>query len=150
MARPKPTAVLGNGTTGKSGKRKGAPSDGHQPQPNKRQKTGVDHKARQRDARALATQTASKAFQNGALDVDKFVKAREFEMHALEQGMQRSKKALNRRAFQQVPTELRRRTASHNVKRVPKSLRDRAKKEVGPGPEETALVWSSLTLWVDG
>lgn len=96
--------------------------------PDKRQKT--DHRARQRDARTLATQTSSKALQNGALDVDKFVKAREYEIRALEEGMQRSKKALNRRAFQQVPKELRRRTASHNVRRVPKRLRERGRREV--------------------
>lgn len=94
----------------------------------KKQKT--DHRAKQRDARTLSTQTTSKAFANGALDVDAFVKAREFEMRALDSSMQRSKKALNRRAFQQVPKELRRRTASHNVKRIPKRLRERGKKEM--------------------
>ena len=45
--------------------------------------------------------------------------------------MSDSKKALNTRAFQQVPRDLRRRTASHNVKRVPKRLRARAAREVG-------------------
>ena len=89
-----------------------------------------DNGTRLRDARTLSTQTTSKAFSNGALDVDAFVKAREYEIRALEQGLQRSKTALNRRAFQQVPKELRRRTASHNVKRVPKRLRERGKKEV--------------------
>ena len=89
-----------------------------------------DHRAKQRDARQLATQTSSKAFSNGALDVDKFVKAREYEIRALEQGMQRSRKALNRRAFQLVPKELRRRGAAHDVKKVVKRLRGRAKKEV--------------------
>ena len=44
--------------------------------------------------------------------------------------MSGSKKALSSRAFQQVPRDLRRRTASHNVKRVPKRLRARAAKEV--------------------
>lgn len=83
-----------------------------------------------RDARTLATQMSSKAFKNGELDVDKFVKAREYEIRALEEGMQRSRKALSQRAFQQVPKELRRRTASHNVKRVPKRLQARAKREV--------------------
>ena len=94
----------------------------------KKQKT--DHRAKQRDARTLSTQTTSKAFANGALDVDAFVKAREYEMRALESSVQRSKKGLNRRAFQQVPPELRRRTASHNVKKIPKRLRERGKKEV--------------------
>lgn len=89
-----------------------------------------DHRAKQRHARQLATQTASKAFSNGALDVDKFVKAREYEIRALEQGMQRSRKALNRRAFQQVPKELRRRGAAHDAKKVVKRLRGQARREV--------------------
>ena len=83
-----------------------------------------------RDARTLASQTSSKAFKHGELDVDKFVKSREYEIRALEQGLARSKKALTKRAFQQVPKELRRRTASHNVKRIPKRLRERGKREV--------------------
>lgn len=62
--------------------------------------------------------------------MDKFVKSREYEIRALEEGMARSKKALTTRAFQHVPKELRRRTASHNVKRVPKRLQPRAKREV--------------------
>lgn len=89
-----------------------------------------DHRAKQRDARVLSTQTASRAFKHGELDVDKFVKSREYEIRALEEGMARSKKALTKRAFQQVPPDLRRRTASHNVKRVPKRLQPRAKREV--------------------
>jgi ribonuclease P/MRP protein subunit POP1 len=99
-----------------------------QGQANKRPK--VDHRAKQRDARVLSTQISSKAFKNGELDVDKFVKAREYEIRALEEGMSRSKLSANKRAFQQVPKELRRRTASHNVKRVPKRLRRKAKREV--------------------
>lgn len=110
-------------------KRKDAPTSTSNHTANKKSKPN-DHRAKQRDARQLATQTSSKAFNNGALDVDKFVKAREFEIRALEQGMQRSKKALNRRAFQLVPKELRRRGAAHDVKKVVKRLRGRAKKEV--------------------
>jgi ribonuclease P/MRP protein subunit POP1 len=82
------------------------------------------------EARTITAQTSDKAFSNGELNVDKFVKAREFEIKALEDGLKRSKQALSRRAFQDVPKDLRRRTASHNVKRVPKRLRQRAAKEV--------------------
>lgn len=89
-----------------------------------------DQGSKIRDARNLASQTSSKAFKNGELDVDKFVKSREYEIRALEQGLARSKKALTKRAFQQVPYQLRRRTASHNVKRIPKKLRERGKREV--------------------
>lgn len=72
----------------------------------------------------------------GELDVAAFVKAREYEINALEKSMQRSKKGLTTRAFQQVPRALRRRTASHNVKKVPRRLRRRAEKEVSGVQEE--------------
>jgi ribonuclease P/MRP protein subunit POP1 len=82
-------------------------------------------------ARTIISQLSEKALnKNGELDVSSFVKAREYEIRALESSMHASKKALTTRAFQQVPRELRRRTASHNVKRVPKRLRARAAKEV--------------------
>lgn len=94
--------------------------------PNKRTK----RQAHVRDARAFDVQTSSTAFKNGELNLDRFVKAREFEIKALEHGLQRSKKALTSRAFQQVPKDLRRRTASHNAKRVPRRLQPRAKREM--------------------
>lgn len=83
------------------------------------------------NARSILTQTSDKALsKDGDLDVSVFVKAREFEIKALGKSMRESKKILSTRAFQQVPKDLRRRTASHNVKRVPKRLRSRAAKEV--------------------
>lgn len=82
-------------------------------------------------ARAILAQSSEKALnENGVLDVASFVKAREYEIQALEASMGSSKTALTTRAFQQVPRALRRRTASHNVKKVPKRLRPRAAKEV--------------------
>lgn len=131
--------------------RRGAAS-AHQPQqqsrkrkdaPQSSQKQGNDSKRPRftqankiRDARSIAAQTSTKVLKNGELDVDKFVKSREYEIQALEQGLVRSKKALSRRAFQQVPKELRRRTASHNVKRVPKRLRERGRREVCRDPKK--------------
>ena len=83
-------------------------------------------------ARTILAQTSDKALnRNGDLDVCAFVKAREYEIKAMEASMGASKKSLTTRAFQGLPKELRRRTASHNVKRVPKRLRARAAKEVG-------------------
>lgn len=83
------------------------------------------------DARTLAVQSADAALSaTGELDVAAYSAARAFEIQALEEGMQRSKNALTTRAFQKVPRSLRRRTASHNVKRVPRRLRARAKREV--------------------
>ncbi|KAL8939192.1 MAG: hypothetical protein Q9216_003486 [Gyalolechia sp. 2 TL-2023] len=83
------------------------------------------------EARKILTQASDKALNsNGELDVSAFVKAREFEIRAMEASMGASKNALSSRAFQQVPNELRRRTASHNVKKVPKRLRSRALREM--------------------
>lgn len=83
------------------------------------------------DARTLAVQSADAALSaSGELNVAAYVGSREFEIQSLETGMQRSKAALTSRAFQQVPRSMRRRTASHNVKRVPGRLRARAKREV--------------------
>ncbi|KAF9886238.1 hypothetical protein FE257_011851 [Aspergillus nanangensis] len=83
------------------------------------------------DARTLAVQSSEAALStSGELDVASYVEARGFEIRALESGLQRSKAALTSRAFQQVPRSLRRRTASHNVKRVPSRLRSRAKREM--------------------
>ncbi|KAL9104314.1 MAG: hypothetical protein Q9187_008917 [Circinaria calcarea] len=82
-------------------------------------------------ARTILAQSSDKALnQNGDLDVASFVKAREYEIKALEASMSTSKGTLTTRAFQQVPRDLRRRTASHNVKKVPKRLRTRAAKEM--------------------
>lgn len=82
------------------------------------------------NARTILTQASDAALSNGELNLQAFLNAREFEIKALEDGMRRSKSGLNTRAFQQVPRDLRRRTASHNVKRVPKRLQKRAGREM--------------------
>ena len=82
-------------------------------------------------ARTILAQASNKALsKNGDLDVSAFVKAREFEIRAMAASMGASKDSLSTRAFQLVPRDLRRRTASHNVKKVPKRLRVRAAREV--------------------
>ncbi|CAG8230673.1 unnamed protein product [Penicillium olsonii] len=92
---------------------------------------GSNKRAKTYDARTLAVQSADAALSaTGELDVAAYSAARAFEIQALEEGMQRSKSALTTRAFQKVPRSLRRRTASHNVKRVPRRLRARAKREM--------------------
>lgn len=86
------------------------------------------------NARTILTQSTEKALnKNGNLDVGAFVKAREFEIKAMTASMGASKTALSKRAFQQVPRDMRRRTASHNVKRVPKRMQARATREVRIG-----------------
>lgn len=69
------------------------------------------------------------AYPNGEVNVKNFVKSHEDEIRSLEGAMKAAKKGLMRRAFQDVPRELRRRTASHNPNRVPKRLRRRARQE---------------------
>lgn len=69
------------------------------------------------------------AYPNGEVNVKNFLKSHENEIKSLEGAMRAAKKGLSRRAFQDVPRELRRRTASHNPQRVPKRLRQRAKQE---------------------
>lgn len=95
------------------------------------QKTqGRDPKrAKLQEARAIRAQTSDAALSNGELNVEKFVKAREFEIRALEDGLKKARRALSTRAHQELPKELRRRTASHNAKRVPNRLQKRAEKE---------------------
>jgi ribonuclease P/MRP protein subunit POP1 len=82
------------------------------------------------DARNIRTQPSDAALDDGKLDLQKFLNTREFEIKALENSMRKCKTANATRVFQQVPRAMRRRTASHNVKRVPKRLRDRARKEM--------------------
>nr|OQO23738.1 hypothetical protein B0A51_08958 [Rachicladosporium sp. CCFEE 5018] len=131
---PPKAPSLAKATTQQSKKRKDPPSSANNtlngPSKKPRPNGANSQTSKIRDARTLATQTTSKAFKHGELDVDKFVRSREYEIRALEQGLVRSKKALTKRAFQQVPKELRRRTASHNVKKVPKRLQERAKREM--------------------
>jgi ribonuclease P/MRP protein subunit POP1 len=82
------------------------------------------------DARNIRTQPSDAALEDGKLDLQKFLNAREFEIKALENSMRKCKALNATRVFQQVPRAMRRRTASHNAKRVPKRLRERAKREM--------------------
>ncbi|KAK3994938.1 ribonucleases P/MRP protein subunit POP1 [Cladorrhinum sp. PSN332] len=82
------------------------------------------------DARNIRTQKSDAALEDGRLDLQKFLNTREYEIKALEDSMRKCKAANATRVFQSVPREMRRRTASHNVKRVPKRLRARAWKEM--------------------
>jgi ribonuclease P/MRP protein subunit POP1 len=99
--------------------------------PGQQNSAAARKRAKNIDARSLAVQSSEAALSaTGELDIAAYLKAREFEIRSLETGIQKSKAALTSRAFQQVPRSLRRRTASHNVKRVPQRLRARAKREV--------------------
>ncbi|KAF2636523.1 hypothetical protein P280DRAFT_409432 [Massarina eburnea CBS 473.64] len=80
--------------------------------------------------RNIPSTPTSTAYPNGEINVKNFLKSHENEIKSLENAMKAAKKGLSRRAFQDVPRELRRRTASHNPQRVPKRLRVQARKEV--------------------
>jgi ribonuclease P/MRP protein subunit POP1 len=83
----------------------------------------------QRPQHQISAQPTKSAYPNGEVNVKNFLKSHENEIKSLENAMRAAKKGLTRRAFQDVPRELRRRTASHNPQRVPKRLRVRAKQE---------------------
>lgn len=82
------------------------------------------------NSRTIRTETADPALKDGVLRVPDFLAAREFEIRALEQSQLNTKHAASTRVFQALPRTLRRRTASHNVKRIPKRLRARALREM--------------------
>ncbi|KAL7947914.1 ribonucleases P/MRP protein subunit POP1 domain-containing protein [Trichoderma barbatum] len=126
--------MASNPTGGQSSKKRGAPA------PNARSDAFMQKRAKVHAARNIPTQAADAALKDGELDLVAFVAAHEFEIRALEQSMATSKAVRSSRAFQQVPRGLRRRTASHNPKRVPRRLRVRARKEMDE--DNTPLVES--------
>lgn len=72
----------------------------------------------------------------GMLQLPEFVSSREYEMKQLQLAMLNSKSAGCTRVFQALPRRLRRRTASHNVKRIPKRMRSRAIREMLKNDQE--------------
>ncbi|VVT44375.1 uncharacterized protein SAPINGB_P000395 [Magnusiomyces paraingens] len=87
-------------------------------------------RAKLRNARQILVQHQDPAIDGGKLNVPEFLRARRFEISQLQSAMLKSRSAASKRAFQALPRSLRRRTASHNVKRMPKRLRDRARYEM--------------------
>lgn len=65
------------------------------------------------------------------LQIPDFLSAREFEIRALDSAMVKSKTSGASRVFQALPRTMRRRTASHNVRRIPKRMRKKALREMG-------------------
>ncbi|KAI0808841.1 POPLD domain-containing protein [Xylaria sp. FL0064] len=82
------------------------------------------------DSRSIAVQSPYAALQDGELNVQSFINSMAFEINALDESMRRTRKSATSRAFQSVPFIMRRRTAAHNYKRVPKRLHRRAKREM--------------------
>ncbi|KAM5366033.1 hypothetical protein ACJZ2D_010711 [Fusarium nematophilum] len=119
----------GSAAAGPSGqgakKRKADP-----PVPNTRGEAYSQKRSKVHIPRNIPAQPADAALKDGELDLQAFVAAHEFEIRSLEQSMATSKAVGSTRAFQKVPRGLRRRTASHNPKRVPRRLRARARNEM--------------------
>lgn len=126
---PKPSGAAADGPN----KRKA----GNQPA-SARSDTFLQKRAKVHAARKVPSQLAHAALKDGELDLQAFVAAHEFEIRSLQQSMAMSKAVSTTRAFQQVPRGLRRRTASHNPKRVPRRLRARANREMAE--DNTPLV----------
>lgn len=101
---------------------------------------GVQRKRQKiRSARTIASESASNAINNGAIPIQEFLSSRRFEIKALTESVQKSREAGVQRAFQSLPRYLRRRAASHNVKRVPRRLRLRALAELTTEERKTNI-----------
>lgn len=120
-----PTPGASDSSKPASSKRKNSPSGA-----NGRPDASQQKRAKMHAARSIPAQPADAALKDGELDLQAFVAAHEFEIRSLEQSMAASKAVAATRAFQKVPRGLRRRTASHNPKRVPRRLRGRARREM--------------------
>ncbi|KAF7314186.1 hypothetical protein MKEN_00890800 [Mycena kentingensis (nom. inval.)] len=65
-----------------------------------------------------------------ALDVEKFAEARAFEISAMHSSMEAASGSASHRVWQTLPRHLRRRAASHDVRRMPIRLREKARQEM--------------------
>lgn len=79
------------------------------------------------------------------LRVDQFINSRQFEIKQLQNAMHKSANSNATRVFQALPRKLRRRTASHNVKRIPKRMRNRALQEMMKSEKEVGSKGNSNT-----
>ncbi|KAH7927632.1 POP1-domain-containing protein [Leucogyrophana mollusca] len=67
-----------------------------------------------------------------AIDVEKFTEARAYEIDAMQNAILNAGESSTHRAWQTLPRHLRRRAASHDVRRVPVRLREKARAEMDP------------------
>ena len=93
---------------------------------------GYDAEAAERKRRR--TIAVERSANPASLDVARLLQARAFEIKALEAAMRLAPSAGAQRAFQSLPRRLRRRAASHDVRRLPLRLRAKALIEVCPLP----------------
>ncbi|KAJ3371909.1 hypothetical protein GGF31_002570 [Allomyces arbusculus] len=84
--------------------------------------------------RSVTSSVAPSTFVLRTLNVEKYAEARRFEISAMTNVMKKATEMAKSRAFQKVPRFLRRRAASHNPKKIPVRLRDRAIQELANDP----------------
>lgn len=87
-------------------------------------------KAKLFSSRTIRSENSDASIKDGILSIPEFLASREYEIKAFEQSQLNTKYASSTRVFQSLPRLLRRRTASHNVKRIPKRLRAKALREM--------------------
>lgn len=93
----------------------------------------------QASVNVLRTAAATARPLPGAVDVERAVNARAFEIRAMQAAMRSASAAASTRAFQSLPRHLRRRAASHDPRRVPKRLRAKAQAEIDPNDPAVKL-----------
>ncbi|GMM58877.1 ribonuclease P/MRP protein subunit [Maudiozyma humilis] len=82
--------------------------------------------------------------ESGAmLNVNQFVNTRQYEIKQLQVAMHKSKASGATRVFQALPRKLRRRTASHNIRRIPKRMRNRALREMLKSDQKNTVAKST-------
>lgn len=88
-------------------------------------------RAKLQNSRVIKAEITDPSFDKyRRLNIPEFIKSREFEVRSFERAQLKVKASQVARVFQNLPRCLRRRTASHNVKRIPKRLRNRALNEM--------------------
>ena len=100
--------------------------------------TNANGDARKTDPNS-STITADSIAPRG-INVAEFAEARALELASMLKALGKASKAKSKRAFQSLPRHMRRRAASHNIRRVPRRLRQKAKYEViSPGIRDPAI-----------
>lgn len=98
--------------------------------------TANKKKSKLYNSRVIRSELTDPSFKEGKLNVPEFLASREYEIKAFEYSQLNTKYASSTRCFQSLPRSMRRRAASHNVKRIPKRLRNRALREMQKSGEE--------------
>ncbi|GBB87563.1 hypothetical protein RclHR1_01400016 [Rhizophagus clarus] len=110
--------------------KKRASTDNNTSKDKKRAKTAVQRTIETHGFTIEDTSSNKANYIPRTIDVVDFAEARAFEINAMNDALERANQAKNSRAAQTLPRHLRRRAASHNVKRLPVRLRKKASEEM--------------------